>query len=436
MNTTQQIDRDAAIAAPHRIDALIAALFDDESFLPLGGVPAEPGGKTETPLAGVGQVHGKSVAFAAAPAHTGTQRRAFVGILDQAQRTGCPLVLVSNFPSGNKSSAVMPAPMTGIARLVELSGLVPIVAIEIGEGSTSGELVSALADFRVQIAPKDGRNSSYTADHIEDGAAWVRDLLDVLPRNNCEFAAPTEQDGPDPSSTLCGIVPDNPAEPYDVMQVVSALSSNAPVVINGEGPALITAFVTIGGLTVSVVANQPAHRGGLLGPDEALKASRFIRFCDAFNLPLLFLIDTPGPSEPRTLDYAPYAQLAHATAAASVPIASVLLRRAHGLPTNVFGAKALGADVVLAWPSATLAPAGLHRLVSADQPKEIDDTSRADALEQFRRTAADMDRALTDGLIDQVVTPDETPWLLARWFQTLESKRKQGPAKKHGNFPL
>jgi len=175
MNTTQQIDRDAAIAAPHRIDALIAALFDDDSFLPLGGVPAEPGGKTETPLAGVGQVHGKSVAFAAAPANTGAQRRAFAGILDQAQRTGCPLVLVSNFPKGKKSSAVMPAPMTGIARLVQLSGLVPIVAIEIGEGSTSGELVSALADFRVQIAPKDGRNSSYTADHIEDGAAWVRD---------------------------------------------------------------------------------------------------------------------------------------------------------------------------------------------------------------------------------------------------------------------
>lgn len=436
MNTTQQIDRDAAVTARNRIDVLIAALFDDDSFLPLGGMPAEPGRETETPIAGVGQVHGKSVAFAAAPTQTDAQRRAFDGILDQAQRTGCPLVLVSTFPNGDESPAVMAPPMTGTARLVQLSGLVPIIAIEIGEGSITGKLVSALADFTVQIASKDGWNSSYTTDHVEDGAAWVRDLLDLLPRNNCEFAAPTEQDEPDPSSTLSGIVPDNPAEPYDVMQIVSALSNNAPLVIDGEGPALVTAFVTIGGLTVSVVANQPAHRGGLLGPDEARKASRFIRFCDAFNLPLLFLIDTPGPSEQGTLDYAPYAQLVHATAAASVPIASVLLHRAHGLPTNVFGAKALGADVVLAWPTATLAPAGLHRLVSVDQPEEIDDTSRADALEQFRRKAADMDRALTDGFIDQVVTPDETPWLLARWFLILESKRKQGPAKKHGNLPL
>lgn len=436
MNTTQQIDRDAAMTAPNRIEVLIAALFDDDSFLPLGGMPAQPGRETETPFAGVGQVHGKSVAFAAASTQTDAQRRAFDGILDQAQKTGCPLVLVSTYPKGNESPAVMAAPLPGIARLVQLSGLVPIIAIEIGEGSTSGELVSALADFRVQITSKSGRNSSHTSEHVDDGSAWVRDLLALLPRNNCEFAATTEQDEPDPSSTLSGIVSDNPAEPYDVMQIVSALSSNAPLVIDGEGPALVTAFITIGGLTVSVVANQPAHRGGLLGPDEARKATRFIRFCDAFNLPLLFLIDTPGPSEQGTLDNAPYAQLAHATAAASVPIASVLLRQAHGLPANVFGAKALGADVVLAWPTATLAPAGLHRLVSAEQPEQIDDTSRADALELFRRKAADLDRALTDGFIDQVITPDETAWLLARWFPTLESKRNQGPAKKHGNLPL
>jgi acetyl-CoA carboxylase carboxyltransferase component len=419
---------------PSPLGTWITSFFDEDSFLSLGHPAAAP--DTQTLIAGVGQVNGQSVACASVSSLSVPSRRVIDRVIALARQTGCPIILVSTDQPPVAPLDELHGPFSSIEGIIQLSGVVPIITVEIGACGETQKLIGALSDFRILVGPKGSGAYSYVTDELKRGCAWIRDLLARLPQNNCEFATANDLFGPYAAQDLAALLPNNPVEPYDVLQILDALSDDEPLCVEGQGSALASAFIRLGGRSVGVLASQPAHHGGIFGPDEARKAARFLRLCDAFNMPLLCLVDAPGHSTQIADDQSAYAQLAHATAAASIPIVTVLLRRAHGFAAAVLGAKSLGVDVVLAWPSASLSPAGLHRVVNSLLPEGASDSQRADALERHRTRSDDLERQTNDGLIDHVIDPNDTPQILARWFAALENKRKQGPSKKHGNLPL
>ncbi|MEV7135585.1 carboxyl transferase domain-containing protein [Arthrobacter sp. NPDC093128] len=420
----------------------IETFFDDESYLPIGARGLGFGsGENPRVLAGVGTVDGRYVTLIAEPARPtgmgGPGDAAADNAIGHAMETGCPLLFLTvGGPSSDTS--LIRAPRYRTKRLVHLSGVVPLINIEIGMIQPAGSFLDALSDFTVIVGTASERESAYAAPTLDDACTWVKDLLEYLPQNNCEFVAVHDLDEPGPAPALGTHVPDLCSEPYDLEPVLDALCEGAETVHIGRGraDALTTAFARIGGRSVGVLANQTAHAGGLVGPPEAKKAARFVQFCDAFNLPLLFLVDTAGPAADSSPADPSYAQLAYATAAATVPSITVILRRALGFAGEVFGSKHLGIDAVLAWPSASVAPAGFHREVEAEAGGVLTDSQRAEALQRRRSTAHDLNRAMDQGYIDQVVEPSETVQVIARWYAALDNKRRHTPAKKHGNPPL
>lgn len=420
----------------------IETFFDDESFLPLG-TPGPGFGAGENPhaLAGVGTVGGRYVSLIAEPTRSaetgGPGDTAADRVIDHAIDTGCPLLFLT---VGNPASDTSPCrePRHRARRLVELSGVVPLINVEIGVIQPAEGVLDALCDFTVSVGKAGQRESAFAAPKLDDLCAWVKDLLEYLPQNNCEFVAVHDLDEPGPTPALGAHVPDLSNEPYDLEPLLDALCEGAETLHIGRGQAdaLATAFARIGGRSVGVLANQTAETGGLVGPPEAKKAARFIQFCDAFNLPLLFLVDTAGiPSDSSQSDQS-YAQLAYATAAATVPSITVILRKAHGVAGDVFGSKHLGVDAVLAWPSATVASAGFHREVEAEAASVLTDSQRAQALQRRRSAAHDLAHAMNQGYIDQIIEPSETVQIITRWYAALDNKRRHAPAKKHGNPPL
>jgi propionyl-CoA carboxylase beta chain len=444
MHVTQTTYRSMEESAswPDSATQWIETFFDDGSFLPIGtrGPGFGAGGNPHV-LAGVGRVDGRYVALVAEPTRaTGTGGpgdSAADSAIDHAMDTGCPLIFltVGGPPS---DTSLGRAPRLRAKRLVQLSGVVPLINVGIGVIQPAGSFLGALSDFTVSVGTAGERESAYAAPELDDVCTWVKDLLDYLPQNNCEFVAVNDVDEPAPAPALGTHVPDLSSEPYDLEPLLDALSEGAETLEVGRGraDALTTAFARIGGRSVGVLANQTAEAGGLIGPPEAKKAARFIQFCDAFNLPLLFLVDTAGPAADSSPSDASFAQLAYATAAATVPSITVILRKAHGVAGDVFGSKHLGVDAVLAWPSASVAPAGFHREVEAEAEGGLTDSQRAEALQRRRGAAHDLAQAMDQGDIDQIIEPSETVQTITRWYAALDNKRRNTPARKHGNPPL
>lgn len=419
----------------------IETFFDDESFLPITRASDFGAGGNPNVLAGVGRVEGRHVTLIAEPTRSagtgGPGDAAADSAIDHAVDTGCPLLFLTVGGPSSETSLGR-APRHRAERLVQLSGVVPLINVEIGVIQPAGGFLNALSDFTVSVGTAGERESAYAAPTLDHACTWAKDLLDYLPQNNCEFVAVHDLDEPGPGPALGTHVPDLTSEPYDLELLLDALCEGGETLQIGRGraDALMTAFARIGGRSVGVLANQTVQAGGLVGPPEAKKAARFVQFCDAFNLPLLFLVDTAGPAADSSPTDPSYAQLAYATAAATVPSITVILRKAHGVPGDVFGSKHLGIDAVLAWPSASVAPAGFHREVEAEAAGGLTDSQRAEALQRCSNVAHDLNRAMDQGYIDQIIEPSETVQTITRWYAALDNKRRHTPAKKHGNPPL
>jgi acetyl-CoA carboxylase carboxyltransferase component len=436
MSLTDSTDATLPTVTPHPLEHWIETLFDDDSFLSLDSRSPESHAWSRTPVTGIGQINDRSVACIGVPSGTAHPQQMVDKVLGLARQTGCPVILVTEEQAANEPPGNLHGWISSLAGLSQLSGVVPIISVGIGPCSPAQELVGTLADFRISIGANPSGTYSHVADELAGACEWVRDLLARLPQNNCEFAPYDDLYEPDADPALPELVPANPAEPYDVLPLLEALSDDDCLQVEGRGEAMISAFMRIGGRSLGVLASQPAHRNGLLGPSEARQAARFLRFCDAFNLPVLFLVDVPGDATKTSDTYAAYAQLAQATAEVTIPVVTVLLRQAYGLAASLFGSKALGADIVLAWPAASLAPAGLHRTVNAQLAEDATDHQRAQALERQLTRANDLQHQTSEGHLDQVIDPRDTSRILASWFTMLENKRKQNPSKKHGNLPL
>ncbi len=291
--------------------------------------------------------------------------------------------------------------------------------------------------------------ASFVSEDEEECLQQIRYLLSFLPANNMEDPpayAPTD----DPMRSvdeLNGIIPDSPKEPYDMKDVVRG------VVDDGEfyevfplwAMNIVVGFARLDGRSIGIVANQPKVLAGTLDIESSEKAARFIRFCDAFNIPLVTFVDVPGFLPGAAQEYGGIirrgAKLLYAFTEATVPRVTVITRKAYGGAYVVMNSKHIRADVSFAWPTAEIAVMGSGGAVNIIHRREIKDSddpeaTRAKLVEQYEKKFSNPYRAAERGYVDDVIEPAETRVRLIRSLRMLQTKREQVPARKHGNIPL
>jgi len=285
-------------------------------------------------------------------------------------------------------------------------------------------------------------------DSEEAALDGVRRLLSYLPSNNVEDPPRVDPwDDPDRACEVGSVVPDAPKKPYDVTRVIKELfDRDSFFEIHGAyARNMVVGFARLDGRAVGVVANQPRANAGTIDIDASGKAARFVRFCDAFNLPVVTLVDVPGfmPGTDQEHDgiIRHGAKLIYAYAEATVPLLTVITRKAYGGAYIVMGSKELGADVNYAWPGAEMAvlgPRGAVNILYRDELQAADDPDRRrEALiREYREEFADPYKPAKRGYVDNVIEPRETRRRLVDDLDLLERKRTDTPPKDHGNIPL
>jgi propionyl-CoA carboxylase beta chain len=289
----------------------------------------------------------------------------------------------------------------------------------------------------------------FAHDSEPETIAAVRELMSFLPQNNRERAP--EGAGEDPhdrrEERLLTIVPDNPNKPYDMKDVLGAIVDDGDFfeVQPDYGANLLTGFAHLGGHAVGIVANQPAVLAGVLDIAASEKGARFVRFCDAFNIPLVVFEDVPGFLPGVDQEHGGIirngAKLLYAFAEATVPKVTVITRKAYGGAYDVMNSKHIRGDMNLAWPIAEIAvmgPKGAVEVLFRKEIAESDDPEAAtDArIEEYRETFANPYIAAARGFVDDVIDPRETRPRLISALDMLRNKRDQNPPRKHGNIPL
>ncbi len=436
----------------------IELLLDEGSFVELDAVARR---RPDGVVTGYGTVDGRPVSvFSRDATASGAALDEFSGtkitkVMDFALKTGCPLISVHGSDADGDAVGVQGEIFR---RAVLASGVVPQIALVMGRADHVVHS-PAVSDFVVTsdqasylfvtgpeameaatgepIGPEElgGARTLSTVSgiahhmaHDNTGAIeYVRALLSYLPSNNLEEPpVDTESRAGDLEAELRpqlnSIVPHTVNQPYDMLQIIeNALDDDEFLETQPLfAPNIITGFGRVEGHPVGVVANQPLRHGGCLDIDASEKAARFIRTCDAFNVPVVTFVDVPGfrPGADQEWNGAVRrsAKLTYAYAEATVPLITVITRKACGGAYDVMGSKHLGADLNLAWPTARIAVPG-PRLAPED-------------------TFLDSDSACERGCVDAVITPSRTRQHIMRGLRALRTKRETHPGKKHGNIPL
>ncbi len=404
-------------------------------------------------------------------------------VMDLAMETGAPLIGIKDSGGARIQEGVVALDGYGriFERNVRASGVIPQISVIMGPCAGGAVYSPAITDFVYQVAETShlfitgpdvietvtgeqvtfeelggaqahATRSGVTHFVTADGRAAieeVRYLLSFLPQNNMEvppFFTPMDHtDRMDEDLTT--IIPDSPNQPYDMVEVIEHVVDDGEFYQVHEHFAgnLVVGFARLDGYTIGVVANQPSVLAGVLDIDASVKGARFVRFCDAFNIPLLVFVDVPGflpgvDQEHRGI-IRHGAKLLYAFSEATVPRVSVITRKAYGGAYLVMNARAVRADLVLAWPTAEIAVMGaagavniVHRrdLAAAADP----DAERARLIARYEERFANPYVAAERGLVDEVIEPRETRPRLVRAFEMLRTKREALPPRKHGNIPL
>jgi propionyl-CoA carboxylase beta chain len=413
-----------------------------------------------------------------------------VKVLDLALRNGCPIIGINEGGGARIQEGVVSLGLYAeiFRRNVHASGVIPQISLVLGAAAGGHVYSPALTDFIVMVdktsqmfitgpdvvktvtgedvtledlggARTHNTKSGvahYLAEDEADALDYVKALLAHLPSNNLDplpavDVPPVDIALPDALTEsdreLDTFIPDSPNTPYDMHTVIEH------VLDDGEflevqalwGPNILIGFGRVEGRPVGVVANQPTQFAGTLDIDASEKAARFVRTCDAFNIPVLTFVDVPGflPGTSQEWDgiIRRGAKLIYAYAEATVPLITVITRKAYGGAYDVMGSKHLGADVNLAWPTAQIAVIGaqgavgiLYRkeLAAADDPEAL----RAELVTEYEDTLANPYIAADRGYVDAVIPPSHTRIHVVRALRLLANKRQTLPAKKHGNIPL
>jgi len=410
-----------------------------------------------------------------------------VKVMDLAVRMGCPIIGINDSGGARIQEGVVS--LGGYAdiffRNVRASGVIPQISVVMGPCAGGAVYSPAITDFifmvretshmfitgpeviktvtgeDVTMEELGGAQSHATrsgvahfaADSEQECLEMVRELLSFLPQNNLDPPpfAPT----PDPRDRvveeLATIVPDQPTKPYDMTRVIELVVDDgdflevAPLYAEN----IVVGFARLAGHSVGVVGNQPRALAGVLDIDASIKAARFVRFCDAFNIPLVSFVDVPGFLPGTTQEYGGIilhgAKLLYAYAEATVPKLTVITRKAYGGAYDVMSSKHVGADFNAAWPTAEVAVMGPEGAVNIVFRRELSEAERngGDAaarreqlIEEYKERFANPYIAAERGYVDDVIEPEETRAWLIRALETSLTKRETPPARKHGNIPL
>jgi propionyl-CoA carboxylase beta chain len=412
-----------------------------------------------------------------------------VKVMDLAMKTGCPVIGINDSGGARIQEGVVSLGLYGeiFRRNVHASGVIPQISLIMGPCAGGAVYSPAVTDFTVMVDQtshmfitgpdviktvtgedvsmeelggarahntKSG-NAHYMGHDESDAIDYVKALISFLPQNNLDEPPSYDFDGTaadllevsEEDRALDTLIPDSPNQPYDMHTVIES------VLDDGEflevqalfAPNMVVGFGRVEGRSVGVVANQPLQFAGTLDIDASEKAARFVRTCDAFNIPVLTFVDVPGFLPGTDQEWNGIirrgAKLIYAYAEATVPLVTIITRKAYGGAYDVMGSKHLGADMNLAWPTAQIAVMGaqgavniLYRgdLAEADDPE----ARRAELVQEYEDHLANPYLAAERGYVDAVIQPHETRTEIVRALRLLRSKRETLPPKKHGNIPL
>lgn len=272
----------------------------------------------------------------------------------------------------------------------------------------------------------------------------IRELLSFLPSNNLDDAPVVNTLDPADREIekLQTLIPADPNKPYDMLELIIGVIDDAHFfeVMSHYAQNMIIGFARLGGKSVGIVANQPAYLAGVLDINSSLKAARFVRFCDAFNIPVVTFVDVPGFLPGTVQEFGGIikhgAKLLYAYAEATVPKITVITRKAYGGAYDVMASKHLGADVNYAYPSAEIAVMGPAGAVNIIFRSEKDEAAKAQKVEDYRENFANPYKAAELGYIDEIIYPRDTRKKLIAALDMTKTKREENPPKKHGNIPL
>jgi propionyl-CoA carboxylase beta chain len=404
-------------------------------------------------------------------------------IMDLAAKIGCPVIGINDSGGARIQEGVVSLGAYGdvFLRNVRCSGVIPQISVIMGPCAGGAVYSPAITDFTFMVketshmfitgpdviktvtgedvtmealggamthATESGV-ASFVGEDDEDVLQRVRYLLSFLPSNNLEDA-PGYASTDDPerrAEALTHLIPDRAQEPYDMHEVIRYVVDDGDFleVFPLWAASIVIGFARLDGRSIGVIANQPKVRAGTLDIDASEKASRFVRFCDAFNIPILTFVDVPGFLPGTEQEYNGIirhgAKLLYAFAEATVPRMTVITRKAYGGAYLVMNSKHLRADVSFAWPTAEIAVMGAEGAVNIVFKKEIERAAdpgqkRAELIREYRDKFSTPYSAAERGFVDDVIEPAETRPRLIRALRMLSTKRESIPARKHGNIPL
>jgi len=284
----------------------------------------------------------------------------------------------------------------------------------------------------------------FMAEDDEQAMMMLRELLNFLPSNNMEDPPikPCTDDILREDEKLQTIVPDDPNKPYDIKEIITTVvdDHNFFEVQPYYAQNIIVGFARFAGRPVGIVANQPNNLAGVLDINSSVKAARFVRFCDAFNIPLVTFVDVPGFLPGTTQEFGGIikhgAKLLYAFAEATVPKITLITRKAYGGAYDVMSSKHIGADVNLAYPTAEIAVMGPEGAVNIIFRDKLSDEDKKQAVEEYKNTFASTYKAAALGYVDEIIYPKQTRTKIIQALDMTKNKAKSNPAKKHGNIPL
>ncbi|HYP45131.1 MAG TPA: acyl-CoA carboxylase subunit beta [Propionibacteriaceae bacterium] len=408
-----------------------------------------------------------------------------VKIIDFALKTGCPLIGLNEGGGARIQEGVVSLGLYGeiFRRNTLASGVIPQISLIMGPAAGGHVYSPALTDFVVMVDKTSqmfitgpdviktvtgedvsmedlggGRthntksgNAHYLAADEQDAIDYVKALVGFLPQNNLEdppvYPVENALVPHDEDRELDELIPDSPNQPYDMHEVISRVldDGNFLEVQALFAPNIVVGYGRIDGRSVGIVANQPLHFAGCLDIDASEKAARFVRTCDAFNIPVLTFVDVPGFLPGTDQEWNGIirrgAKLFYADDEATVPLVTVITRKAYGGAYDVMGSKHLGADFNLAWPTAQIAVMGAQGAVNILYRRELaeaedPETERARLITEYDDELANPYIAAERGYVDAVIPPHETRAEVTRVLRLLRTKRETLPPKKHGNIPL
>ena len=407
-------------------------------------------------------------------------------IMDQAMKVGAPVIGFNDSGGARIQEGVKS--LAGYAEIfqrnIEASGVIPQISAVFGPCAGGAVYSPALTDFIIMskdtsymfvTGPKVTKTvtgeeittedlggaqvhgtksgvSHFIAENEEEGILIIRKLLSYFPQNNLEEPPQIECDDPinRMEDYLNDIIPENPNKPYEIKDIIHAITDNGEFleVQRNYARNIITGFAKFDGISVGIVANQPNFLAGVLDINSSRKAARFVRFCDAFNIPILTLVDVPGFLPGSGQEYGGIiihgAKLMFAYGEATVPKITITLRKSYGGAHDVMSSKQLKCDFNYAWPSAEIAvmgSAGAIKILEGRKIAEIEDKKeKAEYITkkeaEYNNKFANPYEAARHGYIDDVIEPRNTRFRVIRALKTLATKKDSNPPKKHSNIPL